>query len=505
MARLLYRCCVVGIMNKQLFTRRQFLQLTNVAGGALLLESATFGDSLSLGSVLTQPTVLIRKDIDALTAPEITALRTGVSVMQSRPATSPTSWIFQANIHGVPPDGGSNPAWSKCRHDSFFFLVWHRMYLYFFERILRAASGSPNLTLPYWNYSKTTPTARALPLAFRTPTTGNPLFVAQRNSGINTGALLPASAAQTEALMRIQNFTVGNPNFGGRPGGGGSLEVQPHNVIHTQIGGSDGWMRKPSLAARDPIFWLHHANIDRLWNQWLSKGGEHANPVTLAAWTTPKFSFFDETGAPVTMSACDILNSTTQLGYSYDTDRVSVGGVCPATPAPFAMASIRAITQQTIAAKQGNVVLGDQPVTVSVVLGTKAKTALKAAAEGHKTYLLNIEGITYTRQPGVHFEVYLNLPAGAGDPDWQGPHYVGNLAFFSTQHEDSGTHAAHAGARLTFDVTEVVRNLRGLNLWNENRLSVTFVARGLDNPDGTRQKPKVPAKPRFARISLIVE
>src|SRR5262245_31381873 len=84
-------------------------------------------------------------------------------------------------------------------------------------------------------------------------------------------------------------------------------------------------------------------------------------------------------------------------------------------------------------------------------------------------------------------------------------HHVGNLDFFSTQHEDSGTHAAHAGARLTFDVTEVVRNLRALNLWNENRLSVTFVARGLDNPDGTRQKPKVPAKPRFARISLIVE
>jgi hypothetical protein len=50
---------------------------------------------------------------------------------------------------------------------SFFFLSWHRMYIYFFERILRAASGDPNLALPYWNYSD--PAQRALPVPFREP------------------------------------------------------------------------------------------------------------------------------------------------------------------------------------------------------------------------------------------------------------------------------------------------------------------------------------------------
>jgi tyrosinase len=234
-------------------------------------------------------------------------------------------------------------------------------------------------------------------------------------------------------------------------------------------------------------------------------GGGRANPVASAEWTTPRFSFFTETGAPVTMSACRILDSATQLAYRYDTDSAPVGGVCPTTPTPLALASMSAISQQTIAARPGNVVLGDRPVTVGVVLGTKAKTALKTAAAGDKTYLLNIEGITYTRQPGVHFEVYLNLPAGAREPDWQGPHYVGNLAFFVTRHQGGGAHAAHGDTRQTFDVTEVVRHLRDRNLWNENRLSVTFVARGLDNPDGTRQKPRVLAKPKFTRISLTVE
>ena len=75
------------------------------------------------------------------------------------------------------------------------------MYLYFFERILRAASGGPTLTLPYWNYAKATPMARALPAPFRTPTTGNPLFVAQRNPPINTGAFLPSSAVSTTVAL----------------------------------------------------------------------------------------------------------------------------------------------------------------------------------------------------------------------------------------------------------------------------------------------------------------
>ncbi|MGH7262080.1 MAG: tyrosinase family protein [Nitrospiraceae bacterium] len=40
-------------------------------------------------------------------------------------------------------------AWNTCQHGSYFFLSWHRMYLYYFERILREASRDPNFALPY--------------------------------------------------------------------------------------------------------------------------------------------------------------------------------------------------------------------------------------------------------------------------------------------------------------------------------------------------------------------
>jgi tyrosinase len=503
-------------MNKHPFTRRRLLQQTGTVGGALLLDRAIFGNGIGIAPVLAQPVVQVRKDIDTLTPAEIQALRTGISVMKSRPTSAPTSWIFQANMHGHPAGTGAHPAWDKCQHGSFFFLSWHRMYIYFFERILRAASGNPNLTLPYWNYSKATPTARALPAPFRTPTTGNPLFVAQRNPPINTGALLPSSAVSTTVALATINFTGptgSSTNFGGQTvtapmhftSPHGQLESQPHDVVHVQVGGSTGWMSDPNLAARDPIFWLHHANIDRLWNQWLSTGGGRVNPVTSAAWTTPNFTFFTETGASVSMSACQILISATQLGYRYDTDGAPVGGSCPTPLAAANMASMNSTSQKAVATKQGRVVLGDQPVTVSVELGTEAKTALTAAAGG-QTYLLSIEGISYSKQPGVHYEVYLNLPAGLREPDPEGIHYVGNLSFFALRPaEGRGSHAAHADVKQTFDITEVVRNLRAKNLWNEDRLSVTFVARGLNNPDGTRQKPTVTAKPQFTRLSVVVE
>jgi tyrosinase len=40
------------------------------------------------------------------------------------------------------------------------------------------------------------------------------------------------------------------------------LEFNPHDGVHQAIGGN---MSVVDLSARDPIFFLHHANVDRLW------------------------------------------------------------------------------------------------------------------------------------------------------------------------------------------------------------------------------------------------
>jgi tyrosinase len=120
----------------------------------------------------------------------------------------------------------------------------------------------------------------------------NPLFVSERRTtpfDINQGGELPPVLVDTGDAMAMRFFSrlridvdprpeeislatgFGGPRTGwnhveGRPG---VLEVSPHGGVHVAVG---GWMSSFDTAARDPIFWLHHANIDRLWEAWLALG-----------------------------------------------------------------------------------------------------------------------------------------------------------------------------------------------------------------------------------------
>src|SRR5947209_19952730 len=120
-------------------TRRRFVAAAGaVAAGSL--TSPAFG----------QRPMRIRKPINQLTTVELGYFRRGVDEMMRRNSIAhlfTRSWEFQANIHGVESNRWSylnwpqfRPYWNQCQHGNLFFLPWHRMYLYFFERILAVAS-----------------------------------------------------------------------------------------------------------------------------------------------------------------------------------------------------------------------------------------------------------------------------------------------------------------------------------------------------------------------------
>jgi Common central domain of tyrosinase/Polyphenol oxidase middle domain len=274
----------------------------------------------------------VRKSIFALdpNGPEVTSLRKGVQVMQGRTdPTDPTSWAFQANIHGT---SVSNPlaAWNQCQHRSFYFFSWHRMYLYYFERILRAAAGDPSLTLPYWNYTDDphVQNPNQLPLAFRQPQdASNPLYFSNRAGPMNDGSgFLPAADVNTSIALALIPFEGPNPiAFGGgaepQPAQfgllEGALENTPHDQVHVDVGGC---MADVLCSANDPIFFLHHANIDRLWNRWIALGGGRQDPTTDTVWMTTVFTFYDENKHQVQLTGKDILDTVKQLNYCYDDD-----------------------------------------------------------------------------------------------------------------------------------------------------------------------------------------
>jgi tyrosinase len=480
--------------------------------------------------------VNVRQEIHSLTPDQIDAYRQGVALMMQRADTDPTSWIYQANIHGYPSSssicavtpGPPQEAWETCQHGQFFFLSWHRMYLYYFESILRSAvreaTGDPQaeFALPYWDYEDAA--FHALPEPFRVPAdSSNSLYVSRRAANCNNGATC-VSAAQASAttalgLVPYCNCPPGQSCPGGTPeapgcvqnlfpdetfGGQftpqpvhltntfGELESQPHNVVHGAVGGNFGWMSYVECAARDPIFWLHHANVDRLWQVWLNEGGDRANPLGVDSWKQEPFVFFDENGQKVEMTACEVLNMATQLDYEYAgvpvqnvtlCDDAAPQGVAPPPPPPPAPTTLAAT-------EPGAVELGADATTVAVNV---PEQSLVAETAGRLRVVIEEVELVH---PGAVYEVYLNLPAGT-EPDPESDYYVGHLAVFTGVHEGQD---AVTGQR-SFDVTDKVEALRASGDWT-GRVELTFV-RG--NPEEATEG--LAAMPetflRFSHISVV--
>ena len=130
----------------------------------------------------------------------------------------------------------------------------------------------------------------------------------------------------------------GGTGFGGvdtgfKHGGSphGRIESQPHDVTHGQVGGAapgnpnfGGVMSDPGTAGLDPIFWLHHANIDRLWDSWVKDAdSSHANPTDPRWLDGPQgdgertFVLPLPAGEDYEYTAREVLD-VTALGYEYD-------------------------------------------------------------------------------------------------------------------------------------------------------------------------------------------
>ena len=311
-----------------------------------------------------------------------------VAVMQRRQPDDPTSWTYQAAIHGTKAPVPPGADWNQCQHGTWFFLPWHRMYIWFFEKIVREAiqeaGGDPTgWALPYWNYSDGPLNLVAtLPFAFRIPTlpdgSANALYLPYPNRNENTlddqqqgvgligagindgGQISPAyvSYAKALALSNLGYPPPPDPSFGGRTRVsrmGGPIMASSSSFPMTRSTSSPegassqadcakGWMSDPDCAAADPVFWTHHSNIDRLWKRWLDISG-NLNP-TDQSWLSKSYRFYDpDSQGFVTMSPSDVLDTVAQLKYDYDDDpapvSLALGPAAVAVQAPSAPAMTR--------------------------------------------------------------------------------------------------------------------------------------------------------------------
>jgi tyrosinase len=152
------------------------------------------------------------------------------------------------------------------------FLPWHRAYLLDLERELQAIDAS--VALPYWRFDQPAPNLFTLDFFGEADDLGtvqfspaNPLrfWVTDGIPGINRRPLFDTGSAPPNLRNETQTLGLGTQYRNFR-----TMEGNPHGFAHTSFGGS---LQNPATAPTDPLFFLLHCNVDRLWAKWQRRFG----------------------------------------------------------------------------------------------------------------------------------------------------------------------------------------------------------------------------------------
>jgi hypothetical protein len=432
----------------------------------------------------------------------------GVRAMLDLPPTDPRNWYRHALVHLL-----------DCPHGNWWFLPWHRAYLGWFEGTIRDLSHNPEFALPFWDWTAEpavpapfldgllTPTNQAYlatsdefrarftgPLqAFWSTLTAEQRTQLQMRSYGTVEALLGEIGGLFVPLDQARDLTKASPALDSATGVAVSiatlnsafrartfemfgsdrvakhttwglariLESQPHSNVHGAVGGHMGDFLSPV----DPLFFLHHANLDRLWSLWTAAQTGAGRPTlptgnALAAFTAEPFLFFSQpSGIPATLTRAGDYTKMTVFGYDYG------AGTTPVVMPTFAAIAPRTVqaTLQSTAMSPGQSAVAEAVWTGAMVEGLgDAVTA-------------EVSIIPEPEARRVRYHVFLNPPAEAGILTPQDPSFAGTLFAFG------GTHHGHDVTTFTLPLGSAIRALQATNAWDPTaslRLEVVPEVRG---------------------------
>ncbi len=339
---------------------------------------------------------------------------------------------------------------------------------------------------------------------------------------------MPASVTTATAALAKVNFTgnaggpatsggFGGPQTGFSHGGGpiGELENVPHGAVHVTVGGLMGSFNTAGL---DPLFWLHHCNIDRLWEVWDRQTTPARTNPTSAAWTTNQtFHFRNSSGADVTGVSGGVVNTKDQLGYVYDQFNgpfVLKPIVFPTRPIPildvdprgFAAGEDAEAPAELAGATEEPVTLTGDPVEARVALAGDAAFTDRPAAEPERVYL-NIEEVRAEGTPGAPYEVFVNLP---DDDETTDDNYsVGLISLFGAAEANDPDSDHQEGLKYTFDITDLYQALKSAGAWKAGDVKVTFKPVRVEMPAGaanfTDAEPQPEPPVTIGRVSVFFQ
>lgn len=465
-------------MSSLILNRRTFIGTSASAAAFLSLPSLSFG----------QTTSGIRLEWQQFkTTPQYASFINAVRKMKANTnATSPSSWEYWVNVH-----------LNYCPHGIAYFLAWHRGYLYYLEQQLRIVSGDSTLSVPYWNYYK----YPRIPAEFTDPTPGNPLYMPRAGTSVYKALTLSPFGSG------VWNFQRGTTNAF-EP----QLESAPHNPVHDLIGGEMAKMTSP----RDPIFFLHHSNIDRLWHAWALPDGKGipntSNPYN-AATSAPYWAGSFTYASGLTMPRYKTYYpGWLHFDYSDDTTPTSLPQSARANPeSPIrlvqfepasmltrpAMGNFPATDARAVSSGRralggvSGVLLTEVSVSAHLPLAASNLQSLQDAVSvavrppaqippgTFQSVIVVLDSLHFVgagEKGGYFYNVYINLPS-ITDSNRARKYFLGTVGPF----EVAGA-SHHGPAKLEFRATEALSQLSAFELQD---ITVSFVrVDGESNPRG---------------------
>ncbi|KAI5076531.1 hypothetical protein GOP47_0008596 [Adiantum capillus-veneris] len=413
-------------------------------------------------------------------------------LMKALPADDPRSFAQQADVHCAFCNGAYKQVGAENVtlqiHFSWLFLPWHRWYLYFHERILASLLGDPEFALVYWNWDNQID-GNMMPAFFAKNNT--PVYDEKRNPAVQPPAIVRLAVLSTyNTTAEIINdnlnqmyqsvVTASTPELftGGayRVGTdlanstvlnsplGGSFEDGVHNAIHFWTGSPTFPLLQDmgvfSTASRDPIFYAHHGNVDRLWEVWKHDmpGGQrydHTDPDFLEA----EFVFYDENANLVKVKAKDALDNE-RLDITYTkvyADQLWINyspNATTTTPSPTLDLPTIGLASDT---------------SDSITLGKRlsAWVTQPSFKDLKNLKVLTIQGLEITREFFTQILVFVNLPNADINTKTNTAEYVGTFNIVPTFSKKK-----HLKTNVKFEIGD---NIKRIGLQDEAKVIITIV------------------------------
>jgi tyrosinase len=287
-------------------------------------------DLISARNVSNYTMMLVRKEVKELSEREIEAFVTAVRQMKEAPSQykpSTNAYDYFVELHLRLMDYGI--------HGSPQFLPWHREFIRRFEAELQRLSGDPLMTLPYWDWASPESAKLIFSSRFMGGDGDTNEFGFVKDGPFRKGEFqvhvidpmdeefgdqmdqvsalpkvwlsrgfasdprvktLPTREDVDEALApgRVYDVFPWNEKADPKRSFRNYIEgwrrpdpSQLHNRVHLWVGGQ----MTSGASPNDPVFYLNHANLDRIWSEWEARYTNETFPVSFK--TPDMFGFED--------------------------------------------------------------------------------------------------------------------------------------------------------------------------------------------------------------------